>query len=197
VEPSEVLDRWFGTLDADGLASPAHQRSWYVKDPAFDADLRRQFGDVHRQVAAGDHPWFGSVEGRLAAIVVLDQLSRNMYRDTPGMYAQDALALHLARVALAAGDAPRWGVQPRTFLYMPFMHSEALADQERCVAEFLRLADETSGRAGGFVRMAADYAERHRVIVARFGRFPHRNTILGRASTDAEVAFLREPGSSF
>lgn len=145
----------------------------------------------------GAEDWLRTGAGRLAAIVVLDQFGRNMFRDTPAMYAADPKALALCHEGLRLGvDRSLIGHQ-RAFFYLPLMHSEALADQDRCVACFeafrRELPAEVAERLAGHERAA----EQHRAIVARFGRFPHRNEILGRASTDEEIAFLKEPGSRF
>ena len=184
-----LLSFWFGPLDAEGRADAEHQRRWFMKDAAFDDTLRRDFGALHAQVAA--LPPAGLPEGaraRLACVITLDQLSRNLFRDTPGMFAHDAKALAWARQAVDAGDDTRVAAAERPFFYLPFMHSEAIEDQARCVALYAALPDFGN---------ALDYARRHEAIVARFGRFPHRNALLGRDSTPDEQAFLREPGSSF
>ena len=185
----DVWSFWFGKLDLTGDASPAVAKRWWTKDPAFDQEIRERFGDLHFSVVAGEREaWREEMRGALAYVIVLDQFSRNMYRDTPGMFASDEQALAAARDAVARGldqQAPR---APRSFFYLPYMHSEELADQDECVALFERL----QGAAYNLM-----FAEKHRDIIRRFGRFPHRNAILGRVSTPEEEAFLREPGSSF
>jgi uncharacterized protein (DUF924 family) len=175
--PDDVLAFWF--------ADPAR---WWRKDPAFDAEIRTRFHDLHRAVAAGAREdWRATPRGALAYVVVLDQFSRNMFRDTAGMFASDAQAVAAARAAVDRGDDRALADTERMFLYMPLMHSEDLADQDRCVDLFRAL-----GRS-----YELNYAEQHRDIVRRFGRFPHRNQLLGRASTPDEVEFLKQPGSSF
>lgn len=184
-----LLSFWFGPLDADGLADAAHQRRWFMKDAAFDATLRRDFGALHAQVAAlpeAELPL--APRARLACVITLDQLSRNLLRDTPDMFAHDPKALAWARRAVDAGDDTRVAAAERPFFYLPFMHSETLADQVRCVALYAALPEPGN---------TLDYARRHHDIVARFGRFPHRNALLGRDSTPEETAFLLTPGSSF
>lgn len=167
------------------MADPAR---WWVKDPAFDAEIRARFGALHQEIAQGKHEdWRSTARGALAYVVVLDQFSRNMYRDTPGMFASDAQARAAARAAVDAGFDQALPAAERDFLYMPFMHSEELADQDRGVALF-----EAAGATG-----TLRYAEMHRDIVRRFGRFPHRNAVQGRASTPEERDFLAQPGSSF
>lgn len=172
----DVLTFWFADPD----------RAWR-KDPAFDEEIRRRFGDLHAAVVRGEHEaWRTTPRGALAYVIVLDQFSRNLYRGDPRAFAADAQARAAAAEAVAAGHDQALTTAERGFLYMPFMHSEALADQDRAVALFRPL--------GG---ASLEFAERHRDIVARFGRFPHRNAVLGRASTPEEAAFLTQPGSSF
>lgn len=172
----EVLRFWFADPDR-----------WWVKDPAFDAEIRDRFGALHAAIERGEHEaWLDTPRGALAYVIVLDQFSRNIFRGTPGMFAADARALAATNAAIARGHDAALSPQERGFLYMPLMHSEALADQDRSVALF-----------GALGTGQLDYAERHRDIVRRFGRFPHRNAILGRASTPEELEFLTQPGSSF
>ena len=185
----DVWELWFGELDAHGTAAPSVVQRWWTKDAAFDDELRRRFGDLHREVSAGEHEaWRESARGAVAYVLVLDQFSRNMFRDTPASFASDARGLAAAKDAVARGFDRQLPPAARTFLYLPYMHSEALADQDACVALFADLPGAEPNR---------DFAEQHRVIIRRFGRFPHRNAILGRASTPEEEAFLKEPGSSF
>lgn len=171
----EVLEFWF--------ADPSR---WWRKDPAFDDEIRARFEALHEEIDRGEHEdWCAAPRGALAYVIVLDQFSRNMFRGTARMFASDARALAAARAAIGRGDDRQLAPAEQTFLYMPFMHSEDLADQERAVELFRAHGDEAS------------YAVRHRDIIRRFGRFPHRNELLGRASTPEELAFLTEPGSSF
>jgi uncharacterized protein (DUF924 family) len=172
----DVLSFWF--------ADPAR---WWKKDPAFDADVRDRFLALHEAIERGEHEdWLETPSGCLAYVVVLDQLSRNMFRGTARMFQSDARARAAARRAIERGDDRSLSPDERSFLYMPFMHSEALADQDLSVALFTP--------AGAEQRR---FAEAHRDIVRRFGRFPHRNALLGRASTPEELEFLKQPGSSF
>ncbi|MBI1211852.1 MAG: DUF924 family protein [Alphaproteobacteria bacterium] len=194
----DVLDFWFGKLDALGCADAAHAERWWKKNPDFDEELRRRFGALHEAVAKGSHDaWLETPRGRLAYVIVLDQFSRNMFRDTPRMYACDGLALTAARDGVGASIDRILAHDERLFLYMPFEHSEDLADQERCIELFAGMCE---GLSGDRLKRAQDnvrFAERHRDIVKRFGRFPHRNRILGRATTAEEAEFLTQPGSSF
>lgn len=195
---AEVLAFWFGDLDGDGLAAPDRSERWWSKRAEFDDAIRGRFGAEHAAVAAGRREgWRATARGRLAEVVVLDQFSRNLFRETARMYAWDAIALALAERALALGDDSRLATDECAFLYMPFMHSESLTDQARCVALFEAHAASRTGRARERIEGNLRFAIAHLDIVARFGRFPHRNALLGRASTPEEAEFLRQPGSSF
>jgi len=193
-----VLDFWLGRLDDNGLASKDKSAQWWSKDSKLDDTVREQFAADHAAIHA-DHceSWLLSGRGRLAYVIVLDQFSRNMHRGTPQMFASDARALKAAREGIDAGLDHALAPDERAFLYMPLMHSEALSDQERCVELFARLCKELAGSALHRIENNLKYARAHRDIVARFGRFPHRNAILGRPSTAGEEAFLEQPGSSF
>ena len=182
----EVLAFWFGD-------KPGRSRAeWFRKDAAFDERIRSGFGELHGQAAERRlESWRAERESMLALVVVLDQFSRNLFRDDGRAFAQDAYARECARQALAREDDRELAPVQRMFLYLPLEHSEDLADQERCVQLMgaLEAFDETRG--------ILVYAERHRAIVRRFGRFPHRNAALGRASTAEEAEFLKQPGSGF
>ena len=178
-EAEAVIAFWF---------APGLDERWFVADPAFDAEIRERFQPLVERAAAGDcDDWIGSPRGALALCLLLDQFPRNIWRGSPLAYACDAKAREVSRAVIAAGLDRQLPAQQRPFLYLPFEHSEDLADQERCVALMRDLDDEE----------LLDYAQRHRDIVARFGRFPHRNVVLGRESTAEEVEFLQQPGSSF
>lgn len=177
--PQQVLDFWFETLTP---------KEWFRKDADLDRTIAERFGDT---LTAAAHcecwQWRETPAGRLAEIIVLDQFSRNVHRDTLGAFAQDPLALALAQELIARGEDVELPVAQRIFAYMPFMHSESLAIHARAVALFDVPGMETQ----------LDYEHRHREIIERFGRYPHRNAILGRESTPEEVEFLRQPGSAF
>ncbi|MBL8491200.1 MAG: DUF924 domain-containing protein [Rhodocyclaceae bacterium] len=187
-----VLDFWF--LPEGDPGHGGYRPEWFRKDPAFDSAIRERFGpEVEDALAGRRDGWNAGAEGCLALVLLLDQFTRNVFRDTPRAFAGDAAALGLAESAV--GDGRDLALPPirRWFLYLPFMHAESLPAQERCVALFRAL-----GEAGGAAfDSPLDYAMRHRDVIARFGRFPHRNSILGRESTVAESAFLTLPGSSF
>jgi uncharacterized protein (DUF924 family) len=177
----EVLDFWFGRPRGEP------RKRWFEKDAAFDAEIRQRFLPLHEALAAGLHAdWLEDAQGCLARIVVLDQFPRNMFRGTPRAFATDALALAAARHAVAQGHDRGLLPVERQFVYLPFEHSESLADQERACELMRPLGEELY-----------DWALRHKRVVERFGRFPHRNAILGRESTPEEVEFLKQPGSGF
>jgi uncharacterized protein (DUF924 family) len=198
VDPEEILRFWFGELDQLGRADQATQTRWWSKDPSLDAEIRQRFGSTHAAAARGElDAWLAAPRSRLAYIVVLDQFSRNMFRDTAGMFATDELALSAALTGIDIGLDKKLLLDERGMFYMPLMHSEELAIQERCIAAFVALANEVDGSARASMLSRVGFAERHRDIVKKFGRFPHRNALLGRASTPDELDFLSGPGSSF
>lgn len=193
-----VLRLWFGQLDAAGRADEAHSARWWRKDPDFDALLRDELGDTHAAVASCQcEDWLSTDRGRLAYVIVLDQLSRNMFRDTPRMFAHDDRALEVALEGIELGVDGRLAHDERSFLYMPLMHSEQLAVQDRLVELLVAWRDGAPEPLRQRIEYTLDFAERHRAIVRRFGRFPHRNQTLGRASTPEELEFSKQPGSSF
>jgi len=184
----DVLEFWFGPPATRGKA----RAEWFRKDDAFDAEIRRRFGELHARAAGRElEAWRASPASLLALVIVLDQFSRNLFRGDARAFAQDAQARECAREALRRGDDSRSLPVERQFLYLPFEHSEDLADQDLGVERMRSLDafDETRG--------ISDWAERHRAIIRRFGRFPHRNAVLGRRSTPEEIEFLKLPGSSF
>ena len=186
-----VLDFWFCPE-----GSPAHgqlRTEWFRKYAAFDAAIAQRFGAlVEAALADGLRDWTADPGAALARIVLLDQFTRNMFRDTARAFAGDALALAAAQAMVAAGQDAALRPEQRVFVYLPFEHSEDVALQDRSVALFSALAAEAPAFAN-----ILDYAHQHHAVIARFGRFPHRNELLGRASTGAEIAFLQEPGSRF
>jgi len=184
-----VLNFWFGAI---GSATDGRQRGeWFRKDEAFDAEVRTRFGaSIDAALAGGLHDWRASPWGRLACVLLLDQLTRNAYRGTAKSFAGDALALQEALALLDGGIA--FEPVAQWFVLMPLEHAEDLAVQDRSVSEFERLAQRDAGLTG-----ALDYARRHREVIVRFGRYPHRNAILGRESTTEELAYLAQPGAGF
>jgi uncharacterized protein (DUF924 family) len=175
VAPSDVVTFWL----------QAGPERWFAPDAALDAEIRERFLSTYEAaVSGGLKAWEKTAEGALALLLLLDQFPRNMFRDTPRAYASDALARSLAGRAIERGFDQNYPLPLRRFFYLPFMHSEALADQERCIS-LCRAASDAEG---------LKYAEHHADIIRRFGRFPHRNPILGRASSPAESEFLQTGG---
>jgi len=188
--PDAVLDFWFGT-PPDGV-TPERRKLWFGKNPETDDLIRLRFANVHEQARRGAlQGWLSEPRSCLAFVIVTDQFPRNLFRDTPDAFATDALALAAARHALALGFDQHLEPVERAFLYLPFEHSENAADQLQAVALFESL------RHGPGMQGFYDYALAHQRVIARFGRFPHRNAMLGRASTPEEMRFLSEPGSRF
>jgi uncharacterized protein (DUF924 family) len=176
--PEDVLRFWFGDEDEP-------REEWFRKDEEFDREIQDRFGALYEEAASGAlDGWRETSEGALALVIVLDQFPRNMFRGDPRSYATDEKARETARYAIDRAFDRDLPPVRRSFLYMPFMHSEELEDQRRSVELFEGM---DPGR----------YAIRHKEIVERFGRFPHRNAVLGRTTTPEEAEFLREPGSSF
>lgn len=189
-EITALIDFWFGPPDLAERFKP--HAAWFKLDPEFDEALRRRFQPLQRRAAAGGcADWALKAEPCLALILLLDQLPRNLYRGQAEAFATDAMAREAAQKALSRGFDRSLPSAWRQFIYLPFEHSENLADQEMSVALFKTLAHDPAMASG------VDYALRHYAIIARFGRFPHRNRALGRASSAAEEEFLKEPNSSF
>ena len=177
--PQSVLTFWFEDID------PA---CWWKKDAGFDARIRERFGNLHVRAARCElFAWRESPEGRLSEVIVLDQFSRNIHRDTAAAFACDPLALALSQSAIAAGADTALSAVQRNFLYLPFMHSESLAIHDVAVELFDKNGDQST----------LEFELKHRAIIERFGRYPHRNAALGRRSSIEELDFLTEPGSSF
>lgn len=187
-----IHDFWFGELDADGLCASDRNSRWFGADEETDATCRDRFGDYLDKALKGalDH-WADSDRGLIALVVVLDQFSRNIHRDTARAFAGDDRALILAEDAIASGRHLRLPAIHRVFLYLPLEHREDLATQDRCVALFQALEDTMQQpQFAGFTR----YAVAHREVIAQFGRFPHRNALLGRSSSPEELTFMEQHG---
>lgn len=175
----EVLTFWFNEIDP---------KSWWVADPAFDRLIQERFGQVLEQASQAElHAWRATPRGRLAEVLALDQFSRNIHRNSPRAFAQDPMALALAQEAIAAGAPAALSAVQRSFLYLPFMHSES-----RAIHEWAERLYRDNG-----IPLNYDFELKHKAIIDRFGRYPHRNAILGRESTAEEIEFLKQPGSSF
>ena len=179
MNPSDILHFWFTELTP---------KQHYAKDAALDETIRTHFGATLEAAARCElFAWRATPEGRLAEILVLDQFSRNVYRDTARAFAQDALALALAQELVASGQDRSLPLTQRSFAYMPYMHSESALIHAQAALLFAQPGMEDTLR----------FELRHQEIIERFGRYPHRNVLLGRASTPEELAFLSEPGSAF
>lgn len=175
----EIIKFWFEEIPSS---------SWWKKDENFDQEIKKRFGKIHQAARQCElWEWRKDPQGRLAEIIVLDQFSRNMFRNSPLAFACDPLALGLAQEAVALGEDQKLETKQRLFLYMPYMHSESLKVHDQALEIFKKLG----------LKDNLDFEIRHREIIERFGRYPHRNQILDRDSTEEEIQFLNEPGSSF
>jgi uncharacterized protein (DUF924 family) len=191
IQPAEILGFWFNKLPDESGSSPKRQ-VWFRKEPGFDRQIAAQFQAVYEQAATGElNHWQTTPTAALALVLVLDQFPRHLFRGQPRAFATDAQALAVAQRAIAHGYDQQVSPIQRVFFYLPLEHSENLHHQQQCVALFEPLRQDPD--LGDYYI----YAEKHRDVIQRFGRFPHRNAILDRPSTEAELAFLQQPGSSF
>jgi uncharacterized protein (DUF924 family) len=198
-----ILDYWFQDLNdciAVDLALP-HVKRWFSGDEATDREIRERFEKDHLRAAQGEYKgWEDTPRGRLALVILLDQIPRNLYRGSPEAFASDPMALDLCLESMEAGHDEPLALIERAFLYMPLMHAESVEMQDKCKEQFsilVELAKERSPMNVGYFTYSHEFAVKHAVIIERFGRFPHRNAILGRPSTQEEIEFLKEPDSSF
>jgi uncharacterized protein (DUF924 family) len=191
----DVLGFWFGE-PPDPHRNPAsarYRQAWFDKDDAFDTQIRERFLALHEEAAAGHlRAWADESRSAVALLLLLDQFPRNLFRGTPRAFATDELARATARHALARGLDVTLPLVWRWFIYLPFEHSESLADQRLSVSLFEGLVAHDPSQKEGLL-----YARKHLEVIERFGRFPHRNALLGRESTPEEAEFLKQPGSSF
>lgn len=179
VTPQEILDFWF---------NEEYQPFWFVKNEEFDHKIREKFDRTLKSASQGECAnWREMIEGRLAEIIVLDQFSRNLYRNTPAAFAQDSMALALAQEAIKQTDFKKLPTVWRKFMIMPYMHSESAFIHQQAVKLFTELDDEYT----------LNFELRHKAIIDKFNRYPHRNEILNRISTPEEIEFLNQPDSSF
>lgn len=200
---TEILQFWFQGINDQTLIHKNKPpfKNWFIKSARFDEQIRKNFGQDLLKAAGGEYKeWERDAAGRLALVILFDQFSRNIYRNTPKMFAFDGPALALAQRTTVEGFDKNLLRIERTFLYMPFMHAEDIGKQKLSLQLFGGLVDECRREKpenAGYFEYTFDYAQRHHGLIERFGRFPHRNAILGRASTQAEEGFLKTPGSSF
>jgi uncharacterized protein (DUF924 family) len=201
-EPTEQNDRvqailsfWFGNPEDPEYGQ--YRKAWFIKDAEFDAQIRRHFlADVEKAAAGEYTPWQASPASAMALLLLLDQFPRNLYRGSDRSFATDAQALKVAQHLVATGADKTLSAAYRFFIYVPFEHSEEIAHQNRCVELMEALIQDIPEIDPG-LKAGLDYAIRHRDVIEQFGRFPHRNEILNRPSTPAEIAFLEQPGSRF
>lgn len=176
---NEVVDFWFEELTPE---------QWWIKDAELDSTIEQRFSELHKAANACElSHWRKTATGRLAEIIILDQFSRHLYRDDPRAYASDTLALALAQSAIEVGADQELCAAKRNFIYMPFMHSESILIHKQALRLFTDNGIESN----------LEYELQHKKIIDQFGRYPHRNAVLSRPSTDEELAFLQQPGSSF
>lgn len=191
--PKDVLDYWFDEPAATPAELAKKMKRWFRGGPSFDAEIVQRFGaDVERAVAGGLEEWLAEPKGWLALVILLDQLTRNVFRGDAKTYAGDARAQKLAREALDGGKHAALSIEERNFALMPFVHAEDLALQERAVVEIAKLVADAPEELRPIFAMGVEQSRKYRDIIARFGRFPHRNQIFGRTTTAAEMEFLRE-----
>lgn len=188
--PREILDFWFGSSEDPNYGK--RRKQWFIKSAEFDRKVRAKFYDVYQQAVAGKlNSWKNQPWSCLALIIVLDQFSRNMFRGTPEAFKSDRQSLEVAKYAVEKEYDQQLLPVQRWFIYLPFEHSENLADQRQAVKLCRTLSEDPQSAD------TIEYAQRHLEVIERFGRFPHRNQILGRESTPEEREFLQQPGSKF
>ena len=196
--PESILDHWFGSNPDDAGVAAERSTLWWSKDASVDNEIRSRFRNCLKEAGSGRlDGWAATARGRLALILLTDQFPRNMFRDTPEAYSYDPVALSWCLQGLEIGADRLLRPIERVFFYLPLEHSESLAHQNESVRRFRDLTRSLGPGHRTVFDGYVDYATRHRDIIARFGRFPHRNSILGRKSTPEERLFLTEPGSSF
>ena len=197
--PEDVLAYWIGPAKDDPGALTAQNKLWFGKSDAVDRDIADRFLETLRVLANGlANDWASrGPQGRLAAIIVLDQFSRNLFRGLPDAFAQDRLALGLCKEGLVMGDDGGLSEVERVFFYLPLEHSERQADQALFVDLLQKLVKRARPAFRDYAERTLEYGHRHKAIIDRFGRFPHRNLPLGRINTPEEAAFLQQPGSGF
>jgi len=197
-QPESVLAFWFGAPGSAVEVAGRQSKLWFGKSPANDMAVIERFATTLTAATPGrlDH-WIRTPRGRLALVIVLDQFPHHVHRDQPQAFATDPQSLALSLAALESGEDRQLAPIERVFLYLPLEHAESRVIQERSVSLYEQLAHEAAADERALFDGFLDYARKHRDVVARFGRFPHRNDILGRASTSDELEFLKQPGSRF
>lgn len=206
MDSKTVLDFWFGE-DSSALntqprsaqeISQQQSKLWWSKNETVDKDIQQRFEPTLKALLTGHYnSWFETPEGRLAAIIVLDQFSRNMYRDSAHAFTQDSLALHWALQGIRQGDDKKLTPLQRVFFYLPLEHCEQLEMQNLAIEKFEQLAAGASTEFADLAKGFVNFAQQHQHVIARFGRFPHRNDLLHRKSNTEEKDYLAQPGSGF
>lgn len=192
-DAAAVLEFWFESPAGDPEMLVRKMKRWYRGGADFDREIETRFGPLIARAVSGElDAWSSDPDGLLALIVMLDQFTRSVYRDTPKMYAGDARAQRLALEALDRGIGHDWNTERRNFLLMPLVHAEDLALQERAVVEVAAVVAKAPAQLHEIFSMGIEQSRKYRDVIARFGRFPHRNAILGRESTPEEIEFLRD-----
>ena len=195
---NDIIHFWFGDAVGAAAIGEAQAKLWWGKDDRTDREIAERFADVVDQAAAGKlTDWASTPQGMLALVLCTDQFPRNIYRNTPQSFAYDAHARQFAEQCIARGLMQQLAPIHQVFIYLPYEHSEALADQQHSVTGYYTLAANAAADEKKLFDNYLKFAQQHYDIIARFGRFPHRNAILGRESTEMEKKFLTEPGSSF
>ncbi len=196
-ECADVLNLWFGAME-QGVSSSEYRNRWYSGGAAFDELLREQFLTKVESALAGELvEWEQSAEGALALIILIDQLPRNLFRGDKRAFSGDSRAIQLAKQLCESGDDRQLQYDQRVFVYMPYMHSESLEDQQKCIELFKQLKQDAPTTQQDFYQSSVDYAVKHMEIVKRFGRFPHRNHVLERKTTPEEQQWLDSGGERF
>ena len=192
-----VLEFWFGKIENE-LCDEQKQQIWYQFNPAVDKQITERFSELHSLAVSGKlSSWEASAKGSLALIILLDQMSRNIFRGTAGAFEYDDLALDVCLRGMEVGFDQQLSLVEVLFFYHPLEHAESLERQQQCVALFTSLVERYSGEQKAYAENALNFAVEHKEIIAKFGRFPHRNEVLGRVATDDEKAYLSSGGKRF
>ncbi len=196
--PDDVLEYWFGPDPDEATVLAAGMPRWFGGDPLIDTEIRQRFAAAVDAARRGELThWSGSADGRLALLILLDQFGRHLHRDNAAAFAADLVAQHICLEGLRLGHDRQLGRPQRSFYYLPLEHAENLSLQHCSVALYAALHDEAPARLAEPYRVFSDYAVKHREVIQRHGRFPHRNLALGRSNTPAETEYLAQPGAGF
>lgn len=198
IDPETVLNFWFGDQPGSLDEGKRRRQRWFQADPEFDAEIQRRFGSAVIAAGRGElRDWTATARGALAVILLLDQFPRNIFRGTAKAFSFDAAALACCRDGIACGSDLRLSTVERAFFYLPLEHAEDLKTQNMSIAQYQKLLVSAAGGSTEFAQTSLDYASDHLALIEQFGRFPHRNAVLGRTSSADELAFLTSQGKSF